>query len=54
MRFWGRTVSNTFLRLMKFTAFYQEPKKNMEGFEARFEAAAKRYNDNLEKMSHHD
>ena len=54
MRFWGRTVSNTFLRLMKLTAFYQEPKKNMQGFEARFEAATKRYNDNLEKMSHHD
>lgn len=54
MRFWGRTVSNTFIRLMKLTAFYQEPKKNMESFEARFEAATKRYNDNLEKMSHHD
>lgn len=52
MRFWGRAVNNTFIRLMKLTAFYQEPKKNMEDFEARFEAATKRYNDNLEKMSH--
>ena len=54
MRFWGRVVNNTFIRLMKLTAFYQEPKKNMEDFEARFEAATKRYNENLEKLSDHD
>jgi aspartyl/asparaginyl beta-hydroxylase (cupin superfamily) len=54
MRFWGRFVNNSFIRLMKLTAFYQEPKKNMVDFEARFEAATKRYNDNLEKMSHED
>ena len=54
MRALGRAVNNSFIRLMKLTAFYQEPKKNMADFEARFEAAAKRYNDNLEKMSHED
>jgi aspartyl/asparaginyl beta-hydroxylase (cupin superfamily) len=54
MRFWGRFVTKLFIRIMKLTAFYQEPKKNMMDFQARFEAAAKRYNDNLEKMSHHD
>lgn len=54
MRFWGRFVTKLFIRIMKLTAFYQEPKKNMMDFEARFEAVTKRYNDNLEKMSHHD
>ncbi len=54
MRFWGRFLNNSFIRLMKLTAFYQEPKKNMVSFEARFEAVTKRYNDNLEKMSHGD
>lgn len=54
MRFWGRFVTKLFIRIMKLTAFYQEPKKNMMDFQARFEAATKRYNDNLEKMSHHD
>ena len=51
MRFWGRFVTGLFLRVMKLTAFYQEPRKNMADFEARFEAATKRYNDNLEKLS---
>jgi ornithine lipid ester-linked acyl 2-hydroxylase len=54
MRFWGRLVNATFIRLMKMTAFYQEPKKNLETFEDRFEAATKRYNENLEKLSDHD
>lgn len=54
MRFWGRAVNNTFIRLMKLTAFYQEPKRNMETFEARFEAATKRHNNNLEKLSYED
>jgi aspartyl/asparaginyl beta-hydroxylase (cupin superfamily) len=54
MRFWGRFVTKLFIRVMKMTAFYQEPKKNMVDFQARFEAATKRHNDNLEKMSHND
>ena len=51
MRFWGRIVNGGFVRLMKLTAFYQEPKKNMETFEDRFEAATRRANENLEKLS---
>lgn len=51
MRFWGRTVNNSFLNLMKLTAFYQEPKKNLQTFEDRFEAATKRNTDNMEKLS---
>ena len=53
MRLGGRLVSNAFIRLMKLTAFYQEPKKNMGTFEDRFDAATKRHNENLEKLSNH-
>jgi len=51
MRVGGRFMNWLLLKLMKLTAFYQEPKKNMQDFEARFEAAAKRANENLEKLS---
>ena len=51
MRWWGRTVNRSFIGLMKFTAFYQEPKKNLKTFEDRYEAAARRNNENLEKLS---
>jgi beta-hydroxylase len=51
MRFWGRTVNNTFLGLMKLTAFYQEPRRNMENFEDRYEAATRRGDQNMEKLS---
>jgi ornithine lipid ester-linked acyl 2-hydroxylase len=47
----GRTVNKTFLSLMKLTAYYQEPKKNMATFEDRFEAATRRNNENYEKLS---
>jgi ornithine lipid ester-linked acyl 2-hydroxylase len=47
----GRTVNNTFLALMKLTAYYQEPKRNMATFEDRFEAATRRNNENYEKLS---
>jgi beta-hydroxylase len=50
MRFWGRFVNKTFLRLMRFTAYYQEPKKNLQTFEERFAAATRRADANLEKM----
>jgi beta-hydroxylase len=53
MRFWGRALNSAFVNLLKLTAYYQEPKRNMVDFEARFEAAAKRYNANLEKLSDH-
>jgi beta-hydroxylase len=51
MRPGGRFMNWLLLKLMKLTAFYQEPKKNIQDFEARFEAAAKRANENLEKLS---
>jgi aspartyl/asparaginyl beta-hydroxylase (cupin superfamily) len=51
MKFWGRAVTNAFLRIMKMTAFYQEPKKNMADWEDRFEAATRRADDNMEALS---
>jgi ornithine lipid ester-linked acyl 2-hydroxylase len=47
----GRVVNKSFLTLMKFTAYYQEPKKNISKFEDRFEAATRRNNENYEKLS---
>ena len=54
MRFWGRILNSTLVYLLKLTAFYQEPKKNMVAFEERFEAATRRANENLEKLSDAD
>jgi ornithine lipid ester-linked acyl 2-hydroxylase len=51
MSIWGRTINKTFLSLMKLTAYYQEPKKNLATFEDRFEAATRRNNENYEKLS---
>jgi ornithine lipid ester-linked acyl 2-hydroxylase len=51
MRWAGRSLLHFFIWIMKFTAFYQEPKKNMMTFEQRFEAATKRNNENLEKLA---
>ncbi len=51
MKFWGRLVNRSFLALLKLTAFYQEPKKNLANFEDRFEAATRRANENIEKLS---
>jgi len=51
MRFWGRFVTDSFLRVMKLTAFYQEPKKNIADWEDRFEAATRRADDNMEALS---
>lgn len=52
MKWRGRALNNFMLWLMKFTAFYQEPKKNLADFEDRFEAATRRADQNLEKLSH--
>ncbi len=54
MRLWGRALNSGFLKLMKLTAFYQEPRKNLEDFEDRFEAAIRRADANLEKLSDAD
>jgi aspartyl/asparaginyl beta-hydroxylase (cupin superfamily) len=54
MKFWGRFINSTFISLLKLTAYYQEPKKNMQTMEERFEAATRRADQNLEKLSHTD
>ncbi len=51
MQLAGRLASKAFIALLKLTAFYREPRKNMAGFEDRFEAATRRANAALEKMS---
>lgn len=51
MKIWGRLINKSFVALLKLTAYYQEPKKNMKTFEERFEAATRRADANLEKMS---
>jgi aspartyl/asparaginyl beta-hydroxylase (cupin superfamily) len=54
MKFWGRLLNKTFVSLLKLTAYYQEPKKNMQTMEERFEAATRRADQNLEKLSDTD
>ncbi|QIG46584.1 aspartyl/asparaginyl beta-hydroxylase domain-containing protein [Nordella sp. HKS 07] len=54
MKFWGRALNKSFVSLLKLTAYYQEPKKNMQTMEERFEAATRRADQNLEKLSDND
>jgi ornithine lipid ester-linked acyl 2-hydroxylase len=51
MRVWGRILNASFVRLLKFTAYYQVPKKNMENFEDRFEAVTRQASETMEKLS---
>ncbi|MDC0880566.1 aspartyl/asparaginyl beta-hydroxylase domain-containing protein [Hellea sp.] len=51
MKFWGRLLNATFLQIMKFTAFYQDPKKNLKSAEDRLEAAIRKVDANIEAMS---
>ena len=51
MKWPGRMANRLLIAIMKMTAFYQEPKKNLADFEERFEAATRRANENLEKLS---
>jgi len=51
MKLWGLLLNASFVRLLKFTAYYQEPKKNLLSFEDRFEAATRRADQTLEKLS---
>jgi len=44
-------MNTTFLQIMKFTAFYQDPKKNLQDAEARLEAAIRQADANMEAMS---
>ena len=51
MKWGGRFLNSAFLKIMKMTAYYKDPKKNLEGAEDRLEAAIKRAGDTIEKMS---
>ena len=51
MKFWGRFLNKSFLQIMKFTAFYQDPKKNLQSAEERLEAAIRQADANMEAMS---
>ncbi len=54
MRFWGRLLNGAFVQLLKLTAYYQVPKKNMATFEDRFEAATRQANETIEKLADAD
>ncbi len=47
----GRALNKSLLVAMKFTAFYQAPRKNLADQEDRFEAATRQNTDNMEKLS---
>ncbi|MCP5085044.1 MAG: aminotransferase class V-fold PLP-dependent enzyme [Alphaproteobacteria bacterium] len=47
MRLAGRLVNRLFIRLLKLTAYYQEPKKNLKSFEERFDSATRRMEKHL-------
>ena len=51
MKWGGRMLNRAFLTLMKLTAYYQDPRKNIKDAEARFEAAVARAEANMEAMS---
>ncbi len=51
MNFGGRFMNKALMSAMKLTAFYQDPKKNLEDAEARLEAAIRQNDKNLESMS---
>jgi beta-hydroxylase len=51
MKFWGRFLNSAFLNIMKFTAFYQDPKKNLATAEDKLEAAIRRADQAMEAMS---
>lgn len=50
----GRATNNALLTMMKFTAFYQAPRKNLADHEDQFEAATRQNTENLEKLSDDD
>ncbi len=51
MKWGGRALNKTFLNIMKLTAFYQDPKKNLQTAEDRLEAAIRKADANMEAMS---
>lgn len=51
MKWRGRLLNKMLMRALKMTAFYQEPRKNLDDFESRFEAATQRADKTLEGLS---
>ncbi len=51
MRPWGRIINSVFVWALKFTSYYQVPKKNMATYEDQFEAATRQADQMLEAMS---
>ncbi len=51
MKLPGRILNKVMMRLMKMTAYYQDPKKNLANAEDRFEAAVRQASDNMEALS---
>ncbi|MEM9178433.1 MAG: aspartyl/asparaginyl beta-hydroxylase domain-containing protein [Pseudomonadota bacterium] len=50
MKFGGRVLNHLLLAAMKLTAFYRDPKKNLEASEARLERAIAKRNEMLERL----
>ena len=50
MKFGGRVLNALLLAAMKMTAFYRDPKKNLEASEARLERAIAKRNEMLERF----
>ena len=44
-------MNKAFLQIMKLTAFYQDPKKNLQTAEDRLETAIRQADANMEAMS---
>ena len=51
MKWGGRLLNKTMMQVLKMTAFYQDPKKNLLDAESRLEAAIRQNDTNLEQMS---
>lgn len=51
MRWYGRLMNWVFLRLIRLSAFYQDPLRNTANYQDRFEAATRRADETIEKMS---
>ncbi len=51
MKLGGRFLNKTLMQAMKLTAFYQDPKKNLQDAESRLEAAIRQNDTNMEQLS---
>ena len=51
MRWWGRFLNAVFVRLIKLTAYYKEPRRNIADYEERFEAAVRAAEETMENLA---